>query len=212
MQKINSLNPMQIISMLEEDSYTGPLPNPDDISYYILEKERKLYLDFDVDEDLLAIQRMILRWNIEDKGKPAEERKPIWLYIMSYGGQLDYMFMLIDTIEMSSTPVYTVDIGQCASAAALIFMAGKKRFMCKSATVLIHEGSATMGGDAIKVQDQADNYKKALKQMKDFILAHTHIPKAQLMKRRANDWELDAAYCLENGVCDAVISNIEEII
>ena len=191
---------------------TGVLPDPDLISYYKLEKERKLYLDSDVDENMLAIHRMILRWNMEDHGKPVEERKPIWIYIMSYGGDLDYMCMLLNAIETSVTPVYTVNIGVAHSAASLLFISGKKRFMGKYSKLLIHEGSAAVSGDAIKVQDQADNYKKVLKWMKTYILEHTKIPRNQLMKRRANDWELDSEFCLKNGVCDYLIESLEDII
>ena len=48
--------------------------------------------------------------------------------------------------------------------------------------------------------------------MKEFIITRTRIPRTQLMKKRNNDWELDSAYCLENGVCDVVVENIEEVI
>lgn len=188
------------------------LPHPDEISYYILEKDRILYIENDIDEDLMYVHRMITRWNMEDKGLPLENRKPIWLYIMSYGGNIDVMLMLLGAIEASKTPVYTVNIGVAHSAASLIFLAGKKRFMSKYAKIVIHEGSAMIGGDAIKVQDQAESYKKTLKWMKEYILSRSNIPKATLMKRKANDWEIDAEYCLANGVCDTVFESIEEII
>ena len=188
------------------------LPDPDEISYYKLEKERKLYLDFDICEEISTIHRMILRWNMEDKDIPVEQRKPIWLYIHSPGGDLSYMWMLVDAILLSATPVYTVDLGMAASAASLIFIAGHKRFMTPNAKVLIHEGSASFAGDAGKLMDATDSYKKELKAMKDFILNHTKIPKPQLMKKRSNDWELDSAYCLANGVCDVVIRSLAEVL
>lgn len=188
------------------------LPDPDEISYYILEKERKIYLDFVVDDYVLGIQRMILRWNMEDRGLDPAQRQPIRLYIMSYGGSMDYMWTLIDSINTSVTPVYTYNMGQAASAASLIFMSGRKRFMMPNAKVVIHEGSASFEGDAIKVKDQSDSYKKDLRRMKEYILSHSAISRAQLMKKRANDWELDAQLCLDNKVCDAIINSIEEII
>ena len=181
------------------------LPDPDLVSYYILEKQRKIYLDYDVCEELTSIYRLIQRWNIEDKDIPENERKPIELYIMSYGGDIDYMWMLVDAINSSKTPVYTYNIGKASSAAALIFISGKKRFMAKNATVLIHEGAAQIQGDAVKVVDQADSYKKALKKMKEYILEKTNIPRDLLMKRRQNDWELDVDFCLKNGVTDEVM-------
>lgn len=188
------------------------LPDPDTISYYVLEKDRKIYLDFDVDRCVLTIQRMILRWNMEDRGKPVEDRKPIHLYVMSYGGDLDCMWMLVDAIESSVTPVYTVNIGVAGSAASLIFLAGHKRFMTKRGRIIIHEGSAHLAGDAVKVMDASDSYRKQLKQMKDYILSRTSITPQQLNKKRSNDWELDSAYCIEHGVCHAIVGSVEEII
>lgn len=202
----------ELLPKLDLPFIENVLPVPDEISYYTLEKERKVYIDEDISNDLMGLHRLIMRWNIQDKGLEPEKRKPIWIYIMSYGGDVDIMSMLLSTIEASVTPVYTVNVGVAHSAAGLIFMAGKKRFMSKYAKVIIHEGSAQMSGDAIKVQDQADSYKKTLKWMKDYILAHTSIPKATLMKRHANDWELDAKYCLENGVCDVIYTTLDEII
>ena len=201
------------INLIEQ--YRGDvLPDPELVSYYVLEKERKIYLDSDVDASVVAIHRMLMRWNLEDirDGKTKETAKPIWIYIMSYGGDLDYMWAIIDAIQASVAPVYTVDLGVAASAASLIFVSGDKRFMTKHATVVIHEGSAQLAGDAIKVQDAADTYKQQLKEMKEFILAHTEIPRRQLMKKRSNDWTLPSDYCLKNKVCDRVIESLSEII
>ncbi|MCQ2454212.1 MAG: ATP-dependent Clp protease proteolytic subunit [Clostridia bacterium] len=188
------------------------LPVPDLVSYYVLENDRKLYLDSEVDNNALILQRMILRWNMEDAGKPQEERKPITLYIFSPGGDVDMMWSLIDTIEASETPVNTVNMGVAASAAGLIFLSGRKRFMLSRSRVIIHEGSARMAGDAVKVMDAGESYKKMLKQMKDYILKRTRISAAVLGKQKCHDWELDAEYCLEHGVCDCVVDKLSEII
>lgn len=188
------------------------LPDSDAISEWDLEGKRKIYLDTDIGYNMMELHRLILRWNIEDKDIAPEDRKPIWLYIMSYGGDLDFMWSLIDVISCSKTPVYTVNIGMAASAASLIFLAGHKRYMTPRSQLIIHEGSAQLAGDAIKVMDQSDSYKKELKQMKDYILERTEIPRNQLYKKRNNDWHLDATYCKENGVCDKIISNLDELI
>lgn len=198
----------QVIDMLPDRT----LPEPDLVSYYVLQNQRKIYLDFDVGEKLLLVQRMILRWNIEDKDIPVEDRKPIWIYIMSYGGDLDYMWSFVDTIKISKTPIYTVNIGVAASAASLIFISGQKRFMTNNAKVIIHEGSAEFGGDAVKVMDASKSYEIELKKMKEFILANTKIPRTQLMKKRSHDWSLDSTYCEQNSVCDKVIEDINEVI
>ena len=122
------------------------------------------------------------------------------------------MWSLIDTMLASVTPVYTVNMGQCMSAAALIFMAGHKRFMMPRAKVLIHQGYNKIEGEAQKVMDQTASYKKELKEMQDFILSRTSIPASSLSKKKNNDWELDAAYCLDHKVCDRLIQSLEEIL
>ncbi len=188
------------------------LPDPDQVSYYVLESERKIYLDGDVDPSLLALQRLILRWNMEDRGKAPEERKPIGIYIFSYGGDVDVMWSVIDTIEASATPVYTFNMGVAASAACLIFLSGHRRFMMKRAKIVIHEGSARMSGDSTKVLDASESYKKVIRQMKDYILSRTKITPATLNRQKSHDWELDTEYCLAHGVCDQVVSGIDDLI
>ena len=199
----------------------SPLPDSDDVSRWDLEKQRRVYLDDDIAYNVIQLQRLILRWNIEDrrmedeckdKGIEPLKRDPIWIYIMSYGGDLDYMWSLIDTIAASKTPVYTVNVGIAASAASLIFLAGHKRFMLPKSHLIIHEGSAQLAGDAVKVMDQSESYKQQLKQMKDYILERTEIPRNQLMRKRNNDWTIDAQYCLENKACDVIITSLDDII
>ena len=191
---------------------TPAVPNPCLVTLCHNLSERRIWLDLAVDEQILEYTRFILRWNIEDAGKPIEERKPIWLYMFNYGGGADLMWMFTDIISTSDTPVYTVNVGKCCSASALIFMTGKKRFMLPSATVLIHEGSSEISGDAIKVVDQAESYKAMVKQMHDYILAHTNIPAGTLSKKKHNDWELDAKTCLKYGVCDEIVEHLSGII
>lgn len=194
------------------DTSGQALPDPTLWNHWYDANHRRIWIPEVVDGTILEYVKMIAHWNEEDNGIPIEDRKPIWVYIFCYGGELEYMWAMIDAIEMSETPVYTVNVGLAGSAGSLIFMAGKKRFMTKNAKVVIHEGSAQLHGDAIKVLDAASTYKEDLTQMKEFILSHTRIDTRQLNKKRANDWTLDAKYCLENGVCDTVVDKYSEII
>lgn len=188
------------------------LPQPDMLSYYIMEKSRILFIESEINGDTTTFLRMIYRWNMEDAGVPTEKRKPIRLFIMSPGGDLSYMWMMIDAISMSKTPVYTINIGCAASAASLIFMAGHKRFMTPNSEVIIHEGSAAFHGDAVKVMDASESYKQDLQRMKRYILDRTEIPSSTLSKKRNNDWTLDAETCLKYGVCHQVVTSIDDIV
>ena len=105
----------------------------------------------------------IVALNDQEKAeeKPAEDRQPIKIYIISYGGDLDYMWAMVDIINASQTPVYTINIGVAASAASLIFISGHKRIMLPNSKVIIHEGSAAMSGDAVKVMPCSERYSNA---------------------------------------------------
>lgn len=204
---------LTMLSSIDDSLYKlkSGLPDPEAVNYYELKKERKLYLHSDVDACLVQYHQLILQWNLEDEGKPIEERRPIIIYIMSGGGYLNYMWMFIDAMNMSKTPIYTVNIGNASSAAALIFLSGNKRFMTPHSRILIHEGSAQFEGDATKVMDATESYKKELKAMKEYILSKTKIERNSLMKKRANDWELSAEYCLANGACEAIVESFDEV-
>ena len=189
------------------------LPDPDLLMYYKNLEKRHLWIDISIDDGILGFTRQIMQWNEDDKGIPVEDRKPIHIYLQNGGGEISYMWLLIDVMEMSKTPIYTIAMNVCASAAALIFMCGKKRFMLKNSTLLIHEGSIATGEqDAQKFFDTSESYKKIIKKMKDFILSKTRIDSKLLNKKRANDWEIDADFCLENGACDVIVSDIDEIL
>lgn len=195
----------------------GAMPNlqladPNLVTYYVLEKERKVFIDFEIDESLLSVVRLILRWNAEDKGKSVEERVPIKLYIISPGGDVDCMWSCIDTIMASVTPVWTINMGACYSAAAEIFLAGSVRFMLPHSRMMIHEGSTMMGGNANTVLNQADAYRTLLEQSRNFILERTNIPEKDMKKHQKDDWVMDTKYCLDHGVCHHVIQSLDEIV
>lgn len=198
----------EILAAVSEDH---SFPDPDYLAYHQLLKDRIVYLETDVGEPMLRLHKQILLWNKEDAGIPKEQRKPIRIVIMSYGGSSDFMWMIVDAIKASKTPVYTYNIGSAHSSAGLIFMSGEKRFMTKNATLVIHEGSAEFDGDAVKVMDASESYKKMLKQMKDYIVEQTEIPKATLARKKSNDWELNAEECLKYKVCDKIIDSLDEI-
>lgn len=69
------------------------------------------------------------------------ERKPIQLFINSYGGSVYDGLALIDVIKRSKTPVHTVCIGSCMSMALWVWLSGAKRFVGGSATLMFHDVS-----------------------------------------------------------------------
>lgn len=187
------------------------LPDPSTLNYYAYAIERKLFLEEDVGFPVMDMIKLIMRWNLEDKDIPIEQRKPITIYIMSDGGYLSYMWAMVDAMLASQTPIITVNLGVAASAASLIYLAGSKRLMMPSATILIHEGSSEIAGDANKVMDSARVYNKELAKMKEYILARSNIQPRMLNKKAKDDWYIDAKECLEYGLCHKIVESLNEI-
>ena len=179
---------------------------------YRLRDKRKLWLDLEVDVDVLDLERQILLWNMQDTEIDAVDREPIWLYIWNQGGYMELSNSLIDVMDASITPIYTVNMGLCASAAADIFTAGRRRFMLKNARVMYHQGSGSLSGDAQKMADQMADYNRQLEKAKEFLLARTNIPPEEYESHKYNDWWLSAEECLQYGVCDHIIQSLDEVI
>ncbi|MCX7745228.1 MAG: ATP-dependent Clp protease proteolytic subunit, partial [Flavobacteriales bacterium] len=74
--------------------------------------ERKILLNFEITDSVIEeISWHILKWNAEDKNLPIDKRKPIIIYINSIGGDVANAFNVINTIQLSKTPVIGVVMG-----------------------------------------------------------------------------------------------------
>lgn len=195
-----------------ESTATLQLADPDAISYYVLESERKLFLDTKIDISVMKMVRMILRYNMEDNENPDEERKPIVIFMMSPGGDSDCMWSLIDVMLASKTPVWTVNIGCCYSAASEIFLAGSKRLMLKHAKFMYHDGYACMKDNTRHLKSQLDVLMNELDDSNKYLLERTQVPAELLEKHLDEDWTLYADECLKYGVCHGIVDSLDEII
>lgn len=175
-------------------------------------KDRKIYICEEINESLNDATRLIMNYNAEDRGKSIEDRKPIFVYIQSFGGDLYSAYTFINTIRCSKTPVITVNLGVAMSAGALIFLAGHKRYMHKFGTVMLHTGSGGCSGTFEQAEQQMDNYKKLIGIMKDYILDRTKIDTKLYTKNSKKDWYIMADECIELGIADEIITDLDNII
>ena len=158
------------------------------------------------------IDSYIRFWNrYDDKHMiPANERKPIKIYINSCGGSLTETFTIINAIKMSTTPVWTIAAGAAYSGGFFVFIAGHKRLAYKYASFLYHEGSTATEGTANQFANYAAFYKKQLKQLEEHTLSCTNISKELYQEKRRDDWWMDTEEALTYGVCDEIISRFPE--
>ena len=190
------------------------LPTPSLLQYYLDRKERVIWLDKDIDEDLFNEVRQIIQYNREDeKNKvPVEKRKIIRILLQSYGRTLDSCFALLDIMKISKTPIYTYNLNACMSAAALIYLNGHKRFAMPKSTVLIHAGQRGSVGRYDAVVAQTENYKRLMEMLKENVLEHTKIEKAFLNKQMKKEWYIYIDDQIKYGITDEVITDICQIL
>lgn len=187
------------------------LPDPGLVNYWRFENKRIFYIQNEIDEDILELQKSILYYNIEDMGIPKEKRKPIVLLINSPGGLLDETLSLCTTIKESRTPIITINIGVAASAAGLILMAGHTRYCYPYSYVIIHSGSGGFSGTYEQTQEQTKAYKKQIDSMSEYILERTHMDEKVYRKNKSKEWYLFADEQVKNGVVHSIIKDLNEV-
>jgi len=181
-------------SMIEDQFYLNDL------------RQRKIYLNCEITSDTAGeIIRHILQFNADDKDIPKEERRPIILYINSPGGEVDSGFGLIDAIESSETPVYTVNLAMEYSMAFLIGLAGHKRFSQKNARFLMHDGSSFAYDSTSKVQDLMKFQSAVEARIMAYVLAHSRLTEEEYRDRYRVEWYMFADEAKQHGFCDFII-------
>lgn len=203
--------PLEALSFDPESLADVGLPDPDLLEYYNMLSRREIMLDDEIDDHTAVVSRLIRQWNLEDRDVPVEERKPIKIFLQTCGGDVLTTMNICDMIEISRTPVYTIAMGNCYSAGALIFISGHRRFAFRHTALLLHDGSAAVGGDTGKVLDNMRFTEWLTKVMNEHIIKHTKISKGQLEKRARYDWYLVEKDIMKYGLADKIIDSIDDI-
>lgn len=178
-----------------------------DCLFYIKDlKQRKLFLPTEIEAETVAdIVRHIMQINREDMGTPPEERKPILLYVSCRGGSLDDGLSVIDAIENSITPVYTINIGYAYSMGFLIGLAGHKRFCTKNAMFLMHDGTDFVVDSSAKAMDRLEFNKRMEDRLKQYVVSHSTITKEEYEQKYRVEWYMFAEEAKENGFVDCIV-------
>lgn len=187
------------------------LPAPELVQFYKDYDNRNIFIS-DIDEDLFATTKLIYDYNASDKGKPIEERKPITIQIMSYGGDLYQAYALISAILASTTPVITINCGVAMSAGLLILLAGHKRYAMKYSIAMIHSGSGGAQGTYEQMEEQQKNYKKLIDLMRNYIMERTTIDLKLFNKNKTKDWYITDTEQVELGIVSKIVENLDEIL
>ena len=149
-----------ILTDAESEKYLSP----ELYTYWKARENRTFYIDYEILEDycLIELSKVIIQMNMEEMNIEKKDLKPIYIYIHSFGGDLDQANAFCDLLLASRIPIVTIGMGACMSAGFLILLAGHKRYALKHCQALVHEGSAAFQGTASEIEQAQKNYKKQI--------------------------------------------------
>src|SRR5271168_527595 len=147
-------------------------------------ERRVLVLDGVLDDDngtLLAAQFLTLA--VED---PAAD---IALWIHSPGGSVPSMLAIRDTMRLVPCDVTTLALGLACSAGQFLLSAGSKgkRYALPHSRILMHQGSAGIGGSAVEVEVQANDLRHTRDTVLGLIAQDTGQPVERIFEDSRHD-------------------------
>ncbi len=167
--------------------------------YGAVSESSTLQLKTKLEELNTHLQTMAIHYDIESP--------PIHLHIQSYGGSLLHTFYIMDIIKTLKTPVYTYIDGFAASAATLMSVCGKRRFMTESSVMLVHQLSGGAAGKFEEVKNEYSNMMEFMEIIKKTYLSYGNISSENLDALLKQDLWLNSAKSLEYGFVDEIIKS-----
>jgi ATP-dependent Clp protease, protease subunit len=171
-------------------------------------RNRILFLGQQVDDEIantLCAQLLLL--NAEDPDKE------ISLYINSPGGSVSAGMAIYDTMQYISNDIRTVGMGLAASMGQFLLTAGTrgKRFALPNTEILMHQGSAGIGGSASDIKIQAQQLRRSKKRFFELTAQHTGQTEATIEKDSDRDHWFSATEAKEYGLIDDIITTVNQV-
>lgn len=176
-----------------------------------LEKvSNRIYFYSDVErEKVLQLNRSIRELNGELQVKQKEldlaQTPKIYVHINSFGGEIFAGLSSVDEIIKSEVPVVSVIDGCAASAATLMSVVAKERYINRHAYMLVHQLSAGFWGKHKEFKDELENQKQFMKIIKNIYKEYTRIPEKKLDEMLEHDLWWDAETCKRYGLVDEIL-------
>lgn len=139
--------------------------------------------------------------------------RDISLYINSPGGSVTAGLAIYDTMQLIPNDVATLAMGLAASMGQFLLTAGApgKRYALPHSRVLLHQGSAGIGGTAVDIEIQAEN----LEHMKDVMMGltaqHTGQPVERVERDALRDRWFTAEQARDYGFVDHVLHTVSSV-
>ncbi|MER6241662.1 MULTISPECIES: ClpP family protease [Streptomyces] len=142
-----------------------------------------------------------------------DPRTDISLYINSPGGSVYAGLAIYDTMRLIPNDVSTLAMGFAASMGQFLLCAGApgKRYALPHARIMMHQGSAGIGGTTADIEIQAENLDHSKRTMERLLAENT----GQSPETIARDGDRDRWYTAEEarqyGMVDRVLESLADV-
>jgi len=173
-----------------------------------LYQQRVLVLDGPLDDDngtLLTTQLLALA--------AEDAASDIALWIHSPGGSVPAMLAIRDVMRLIPNDVSTLALGLACSAGQFLLSAGTpgKRRALPHARILMHQGSAGIGGTTVDVEVQAADLRHTRDTVLALVAEDTGQPLERIFDDSLHDRWYTASEALDYGFIDAIVADFSEI-
>lgn len=173
-----------------------------------LQNQRIIVLGQEVDDAIAnRICAQLLLLSAEDP------HRDISLYINSPGGSVTAGMAIYDVMHLIPNDVSTLGMGMAASMGQFLLTAGTpgKRYVLPHTEVLLHKGSAGIGGSAADIEVQAARLARMTEQMLRITAEHTGQSVEQIDQDSLRDRWFTAEEAREYGFVDEVLNDVQSV-
>ena len=144
----------------------------------------------------------------------ADPRADIRLLINSPGGSVPGMLAIRDCMRAVPNDIVTVNLGMAYSAGQFLLSSGTRgrRSTMPHAKVLLHQGSAGIGGTAMDIAIQADDLRHTRDTVLALVAADTGQSVETVERDSRRDRWFDAEQARDYGFVDHVVDSLEQIL
>ena len=167
--------------------------------------DRIVFLSGDVNEHSISsvIAQLI--------GLANQNKSPIHLIVSTYGGSVDEMFSLYDTIKFLPCPVHTIALGKVMSAGVLLLSSGVKgkRLVGKNTRIMIHPISGGTIGNIFETINSTEEMKRLQDRMVEALTEETSMSQQKIeeIMKKGHDFFIDAKEAVKLGMVDKIIGS-----
>ncbi|MFF4272224.1 ATP-dependent Clp protease proteolytic subunit [Streptomyces sp. NBC_00765] len=201
------MTPLTTLAPRAEEGDTPPSRFDDQLAAQLL-GQRIVLLGTQVDEvsaNRVCSQLLIL--------SAEDPRTDISLYINSPGGSVYAGLAIYDTMRLIPNDVSTLAMGFAASMGQFLLCGGApgKRYALPNARIMMHQGSAGIGGTTADIEIQAENLDHSKRTMERLLAENTGQTPETIARDGDRDRWFTAEQARQYGMVDRVVESLADV-